>query len=234
MSQGELNCLALSLFLPRASMPESPFRFLVIDDPVQAMDPVKVEGLARVLDRVARQRQVVVLTHDDRLAEAVRRLDMAATIIEVTRRENSVVELRRNLDPVSRHIDDAMAVAMSSDLPVEARRVVPGFCRYALEAACAEAITNRMLTAGRTRAEIDDSLRVPTTLLTWLALALLKDARRSGDVMGLLNRDMPWAADVVGLANRGTHRGITADLPGLVRAAEQLAAHVRRVGRGAR
>ena len=27
MSQGELNCLALSLFLPRASMPESPFRF---------------------------------------------------------------------------------------------------------------------------------------------------------------------------------------------------------------
>jgi hypothetical protein len=35
MSQGEVNALALSVFLPRATMPQSPFRFLVIDDPVQ-------------------------------------------------------------------------------------------------------------------------------------------------------------------------------------------------------
>src|SRR6202042_121261 len=48
MSQGELNCLALSLFLPRASMPESPFRFVVIDDPVQAMDPAEVAGRGSV------------------------------------------------------------------------------------------------------------------------------------------------------------------------------------------
>ena len=47
MSQGELNCLALSLFLPRASMPESPFRFVVIDDPVQAMDPATLAGSDR-------------------------------------------------------------------------------------------------------------------------------------------------------------------------------------------
>ena len=64
MSQGELNCLALSLFLPRASMPELPFRFVVIDDPVQAMDPAKVAGLATVLARAAKDRQVIVLTHD--------------------------------------------------------------------------------------------------------------------------------------------------------------------------
>src|SRR5690606_25831381 len=35
MSQGEVNALALSVFLPRATLPESPFRFVVIDDPVQ-------------------------------------------------------------------------------------------------------------------------------------------------------------------------------------------------------
>ena len=52
---------------------------------------------------------MIVLTHDERLAEAVRRLEMDATIIEVSRRENSVVELRPDLDPVKRHIDDAMA-----------------------------------------------------------------------------------------------------------------------------
>jgi predicted ATPase len=71
-------------------MAESTFRFIVIDDPVQAMDPVKVEGLARVLGNVAKDRQVVVLTHDDRLPQAVRRLDMEATIIELVRREQSV------------------------------------------------------------------------------------------------------------------------------------------------
>ena len=70
MSQGEVNALALSIFLPRATVAASPFRFLVIDDPVQAMDPAKVEGLARVLEDVARSRQVLVFTHDDRLPEA--------------------------------------------------------------------------------------------------------------------------------------------------------------------
>ncbi|WP_242606290.1 hypothetical protein [Protofrankia symbiont of Coriaria ruscifolia] len=35
MSQGELHALGLALFLPRATVHESPFRFVVIDDPVQ-------------------------------------------------------------------------------------------------------------------------------------------------------------------------------------------------------
>ena len=67
MSQGELHALGLALFLPRATAADSPFGFVVIDDPVQAMDPAKVDGLARVLSSVARSRQVVVFTHDDRL-----------------------------------------------------------------------------------------------------------------------------------------------------------------------
>ncbi len=49
MSHGELHALGLALFLPRATAPESPFRFVVIDDPVQSMDPAKVDGLARLL-----------------------------------------------------------------------------------------------------------------------------------------------------------------------------------------
>lgn len=69
MSQGELHSLALSLFLPRAMLPESPFRFIMIDDPIQSMDPARVDGLARVLEEVGRQRQLVVFTHDDRLPE---------------------------------------------------------------------------------------------------------------------------------------------------------------------
>ena len=34
LSQGEMHALALSMFLPRAALDESPFRFLVIDSPV--------------------------------------------------------------------------------------------------------------------------------------------------------------------------------------------------------
>ena len=85
MSQGEIHSLALSLFLPRVLLPESPFGFVVIDDPVQAMDPGKVDGLARVLGMVAEERQVVVFTHDERLPESVRRLQIPAHVIEVTR-----------------------------------------------------------------------------------------------------------------------------------------------------
>lgn len=44
MSQGELHALALAMFIPRATNPESPFRFLVLDDPIQAMDPAKIAG----------------------------------------------------------------------------------------------------------------------------------------------------------------------------------------------
>jgi hypothetical protein len=117
MSQGELHSLALSLFLPRATLPESPFRFMSIDDPVQSMDPARVEGLARTLADAARTRQVIVFTHDDRLPEAVRRRGLPATVIGVTRRARSVVEVRQISDLVRSLFDDARAVAMMEDLP---------------------------------------------------------------------------------------------------------------------
>ena len=223
MSQGELNCLALSLFLPRASMPESPFRFVVIDDPVQAMDPAKVAGLATVLARAARERQVVVLTHDTRLADAMRALDIAATVIEVVRREQSVVELRRIQDPVQRYIDDAFAVAMSRDVPAEALRVIPGFCRLALEAASSLAATRRLLHQGKAYAEVQAMLAKPTTLNMWLALALLSDPDRGGDVTGFLIKQYPWAVDAVKECNRGTHSGkVFGDVMGFIRSIERL------------
>jgi energy-coupling factor transporter ATP-binding protein EcfA2 len=223
MSQGELNCLALSLFLPRASMPESPFRFVVIDDPVQAMDPAKVAGLATVLARAAKQRQVIVLTHDTRLADAMRALDIAATVIEVVRREQSVVELRRIQDPVQRYIDDAFAVAKSRDVPEEALRVIPGFCRLALEAAASLTTTRRLLRQGKPYAEVQETLAIPTTLNMWLALALLNDPERSGDVAGFLMKQHPAAVEAVRECNRGTHSGkLFGDPLTFIRSVEKL------------
>ena len=178
MSQGELHSLALSLFVPRATLPESPFRFIVIDDPVQSMDPSRVDGLARVLENASADRQVIVFTHDDRLPEAVRRLDIAAEIVEVTRRDASVVDLRRALDPVGRYLEDALAVAGTADLPSSAAaRVVPGLCRLGLEAACMEVVRRRRLGRGEPHGEVERALADAGGLLPLAALALFDDAR---------------------------------------------------------
>src|SRR5207253_6791469 len=101
----------------RATLSESPFRFICIDDPVQSMDPARVEGLARTLSEAALTRQVIVFTHDDRLPEAVRRLGLPATVHSVTRRAKSVVEVRETSDPVTSLIDDARAIALTGELP---------------------------------------------------------------------------------------------------------------------
>ncbi len=184
MSQGELHSLALSLFVPRATLPESPFRFIVIDDPVQSMDPARVDGLARVLESASADRQVLVFTHDDRLPEAVRRLDIAADIIEVTRRDRSLVETRRCLDPVGRYLEDALAVAGTAELPATAAaEVVPGLCRLALEAACMEVVRRRRLSRGEAHAEVERSLSDAGELRRLAALALFDDAERGQDVL---------------------------------------------------
>jgi len=190
MSQGELHSLALSLFVPRATLPESPFRFIVIDDPVQSMDPARVDGLARVLEAASTDRQVVVFTHDDRLPEAVRRLDVAAEIVEVARREASVVDLRQALDPVGRYLEDALAVAGTADLPSPAAaRVVPGLCRLAVEAVCMDVARRRRLGRGEPYAEVERTLGAAQGSLPLLALALFDDAARVKEVLPRVQRD---------------------------------------------
>jgi hypothetical protein len=183
MSQGELTSLALSLFLPRAMLDDSPFRFIVIDDPVQSMDPARIDGLAPVLERTARTRQVVVFTHDERLHEATLRLQIEASVISVTRRPHSVVELSKTLDRVSTYLDDAQAVANTDTLAPEVmRRVVPGLCRHALEAACTEIVRGRLLRKGQPHIEVETQFEDAGKLMPLAALALLDSSQRGGEV----------------------------------------------------
>ena len=77
----------------------SPFRFLVLDDPIQAMDPAKVEGFVRVLERIAATRQVIVFSHDDRLATAIRNLAVDARIVEITRGAGSTIIVTESTTP---------------------------------------------------------------------------------------------------------------------------------------
>ncbi|MEZ4234399.1 MAG: AAA family ATPase [Polyangiaceae bacterium] len=183
LSQGEVNCMALSLFLPRAISQDGPFRFVLIDDPVQAMDQVRVSGLAQVLQRAAEELQVVVFTHDTRLVGAVRRHQIPATVLEVQRRANSRLEVKEFVAPHIRYLKDANAVVYSDgtgdELP---RRVVPGFCQLAVEAAAQEVIYRNRLGSGATYEEIEELLSDRTNLLSLVAFALFDDPARGGEV----------------------------------------------------
>lgn len=227
MSQGELHALALSLFLPRATLPESPFRFLWIDDPVQSMDPARVEGLARAFAETAKTRQVVVFTHDDRLPEAVRRLGMPATGFSVTRRANSIVEVRPMTDPVSGHLDDARALAATSELPTDVTsRVIPGFCRAAVEAACMEAIRRRRLTRGELHDDVEALLATNARPHPLMALALFDNEQRTADVLPRLKKLGKWSADVFQALKAGAHVRHEGDLTELIGNSERLAKYV--------
>ena len=232
MSQGELHSLALSLFLPRATLEASPFRFLVIDDPVQSMDPARVDGLARVLDKSAKDRQIVVFTHDNRLPDAVRRLDVPAKIIEVLRREESIVELREVRSPVVQYINDAFALVSTKSLPkIVKERVVPGLCRHSLEAACLDVVRRRRLARGDSHDQVEKLFAEHTKLLPRLALALFDDPEKGGDVYNSLkNRFGHWQIDTVKTCNEGAHDGFAGgDALSFVRNVEKLATDLQKL-----
>jgi recombinational DNA repair ATPase RecF len=228
VSQGEINCLALSLFFPRATLPDSPFRFLVIDDPVQAMDPARVDGLARVFARMAGDRQVIVFTHDDRLPESLRRLGLAHTLKEVTRRPGSAVSVRDTLDPVLQYFRDAWAVARDDQLPdVVAARIVPGLCRLGVEAALVERVRRERIGRGEAHAEVEAAIEAATTLTQLASLALFGGPDQGGKVLPHLDRWGRPLADAFRSVNEGAHRGYGGSLTDLVNDARDLAERIR-------
>jgi hypothetical protein len=195
-------------------LPESPFRFLVIDDPVQAMDPARVDGLARVFHNIAATRQLVVFTHDDRLPEAFRRLRLPCRIKEVTRRPGSVVTVRNTLDPVEQYFEDARALALDSRVPADvANTAVPGICRQGLEAACVERIRRVRIGRGEGHAEVERRITQANNLIPIAALALLEDSSRGSQVRQVI--EQRWGqdlADVFFACNRRVHQGHSGDL----------------------
>ncbi|MDT7789418.1 MAG: hypothetical protein QOF58_7837 [Pseudonocardiales bacterium] len=227
MSQGELHSLGLALFLPRAMVDESPFRFVVIDDPVQAMDPSKVDGLAQVLADVGLTRQVVVFTHDERLVEALRRLRLPATVWEVCRGEESVVQVRMSDDPVGRCLNDARAMRGDEDLPETLRtELVASCCRAALEAASHARFRRERLGRGMPHAEVERVLECALTTRQKLALAVLDDLGEPGKLLPHLEDVVgSWAVDLLQACRVG---GDSGDLDVLIHDTELLAGWLQR------
>ncbi|MGD9525492.1 MAG: AAA family ATPase [Pseudonocardia sp.] len=210
MSTGELHAITLALFLPRATRAESPFRFVVLDDPVQAMDPSKIDGLVDVLTDVARTRQVIVFTHDDRLAESARRLAPRARIVQVHRAEKSVVTIDKCSDPAARYLADAESLAADPNVPDDVRRlVIPQLCRQAFESAARDAFFARAFTGGRAREAVEVEWEKVRNGPQRVALALHANPR--ADVKAWI-RQRPWRDRGLGVCGKGSHEGIDGDL----------------------
>ena len=228
VSQGEVNCLALSLFFPRVMLDESPFRFIVIDDPIQAMDPARVDGLAQVFADVAKERQLVVFTHDDRLPEALRRLGLPHTLLQVTRRPGSVVQVEKAHDPVVQYFLDARVVAKDEELSdLVASRVVPGFCRNGIEAACVEAVRRRRIGRGESHQSVEDAV-VGRKTMELAALALFDDENQGGQVLAEINKR--WdrrAGNAFRDCQKGAHQGFGGSLLDLTHESQRLAEGLR-------
>lgn len=228
MSQGELHALGLSLFLPRATAERSPFRFVMIDDPVQAMDPAKVDGLATVLAEIARTRQVVVFTHDERLAEAVRRMQLDARVLEVQRRERSVVEVRTVGDPVRRYLDDARSLVRTRQLPTAiATELVATCCRSALEAAGLARARRTLLAGGMSHAEVERRVEAAQTTRAMVALAVMGVDGKVDDLNAHLTAtEGGWAVSVLRDATAGAHVPIGRSMRALITDTERLVARL--------
>lgn len=78
LSECQLNCLGLAMWLMRATTPSSPFGFVLLDDPVQSMDDDHTEAfIADIIPHLLDDhgKQVIVLSHVKRITERLRELN---------------------------------------------------------------------------------------------------------------------------------------------------------------
>lgn len=209
MSQGELHALALALFIPRATTPASPFRFIVLDDPIQAMDPAKIGGFLDVLIELAKTRQVIVFSHDDRLPAAIRARSVPAQLLDVTREHGSVVVVKENDLPADRYVADAEAVIRDADMDdLIKRKAVPGLFRMAIEAAAHQRFFSDRARAGVAYHESEAEWEQAMTTQSRVALALTGNA--SGDVFGWKSY-RPHRFPTIAICASGAHKGAALD-----------------------
>ena len=160
--------------------------------------------------------------------------DRSGRWLEVMRRGNSVVEVRTKREPVDAYLEDAralMSTARKGGVPEEVvLRVVPGFCRAALEASCIEVVRRRRLAKGERHADVETLLESSRTLNKLMSLVLFDDADRAGEnITTIRNKWKDEAADVFKSCQAGAHGSFEGDLDRLVSRTGTLTGNVRKM-----
>ncbi|MEU8337805.1 hypothetical protein [Micromonospora tulbaghiae] len=195
LSTGQRNALSLATYLPRATQPESPFGFLILDDPIHAFDTWRVRYLARHLMTLADRFQVVVFTHDDRLWRELRGLGAMPTHIRMDRYGDGRPQVRvrhvaspgiQRLDEVQRILGAEKGAPIGTPDAVTAMTLA--MCRQAVDTEVVAQIEILGRRVGSPEATVVADLRSARKTLDQLAL-LNNYARRAGlraiDVNGL-------------------------------------------------
>ena len=106
------------------------------------------------------------------------------------------------------------------------RRIVPGYCRAALEAAFIAVIRRRQLTPGHAKDQVEEALAKGGKLTALAALAFFDDRGKGGEVMARVNKYGPWAGDAFKQCNEGTHKEFAGDLQQLIKDTTKLTERV--------
>ena len=180
LSTGQRNALSLATYFPRATQSESPFRFLVLDDPIHVFDTWRVQYLARYLMELATQYQILVFTHDDRLWRQLRSLGHPTTHLRLDRPtdERSLVRIRDITRPGQQFLADVeLALAYEGTDPLgtpEARTALTlAMCRQAIDTE----VTTQIEVIGRRLGYADERIASD-----------LRGVHKTRDQLNLLNR----------------------------------------------
>ena len=140
MSTGQRNALSLATYFPRAAQKDSPFGFLVLDDPVQSFDSWRVRYLADRLRKIAETNQVIVLSHDERLWSELQRYGSIRQSIRLDRPQGNRSKVRVTEKSAGILLLDDLAGTINAEgrSPVGAPSAVSAMtlamCRLALDA----------------------------------------------------------------------------------------------------
>lgn len=141
LSAGQHNAFLLApVICPRSPRP---FGFAVFDDPVHALDDLRIDALAAYLCERAETHQVLVFTHDERLTEILRHSTVDSRFFTVQRDPATSVITTIPDKPLWVRLLDACSDALNPD--DSQIKVKPGVARRLMRQAVDSALRDALL-----------------------------------------------------------------------------------------
>lgn len=141
LSAGQQNAFLLAPIVgPRSTRP---FGFVVFDDPVHALDELRIDELAGLIRERAKTHQVILFTHDERLTESLRNSAPRTRIFTISRDTVSSTITLEPDQPLWKRLIDASEGALNAGNG--AKIVGPGVARSLMRQAVDAAIRDALL-----------------------------------------------------------------------------------------
>lgn len=222
LSAGQHNAFLLAPVIgPRSPRP---FGFAVFDDPVHALDDLRIDALATYLRERAETHQVIVFTHDERLTEILRHSTVGGRFFTVQRDPVTSIITATPDKLLWARLLDACRDALNPAEPATAAR--PGVARRLMRQAVDSALRDALLKHLATTPGVDTTAHLSrfneakTTALRFSHLHGTYPATPLAAAIGAARTHV--TDDVLNRWNRASHRDAAVPI-GEVRAERKLA-----------